>query len=190
MRKICVDCDNPFETNITVDGKRFRGHKRIRCYECKPYGGKTGIRSKTLGKNSEVVIFDYSSEERFCKICSKTIRRSTRASSGATCSSCLRKIRTLRRRIWCMEYKKGACEHCGLKSDLRTDIVLFDFHHFSDAKDFEISKSIHISLPKLKRELDKCILLCALCHRKVHYCDPQDAIYEVAIKKKNPLLEL
>jgi hypothetical protein len=97
---------------------------------------------------------------------------------------------SLRRKIWCIEYKGGQCEDCGLVSDKRTDFALFDFHHCYGEKEFEISSGITVSLKKLKEELDKCALLCANCHRKKHIVAPSDDIYMIAVSKKNPLMDI
>lgn len=45
-----------------------------------------------------------------------------------------------------------------------------DFHHRDAAeKDFGISYKGHTkALERLKKEVDKCILLCANCHREEH----------------------
>jgi len=62
-----------------------------------------------------------------------------------------------------IEYKGGKCQLCGYNKCLEA----LEFHHFSD-KDFGISqKGYTRSWEKVKAELDKCILLCANCHREV-----------------------
>lgn len=65
-----------------------------------------------------------------------------------------------------IEYKGGTCQLCGYD---RCDEAL-EFHHpDSSDKDFGISaKGYTRSWTKVKEELDKCILLCANCHREVH----------------------
>ena len=63
-------------------------------------------------------------------------------------------------------YKGGQCQLCGYEKCLQA----LEFHHLeSSCKDFGISdKGYTRSWKKIKEELDKCILLCANCHREVH----------------------
>jgi 5-methylcytosine-specific restriction endonuclease McrA len=65
-----------------------------------------------------------------------------------------------------VEYKGGECQVCGYKRC--TDAL--EFHHLNpDEKDFGLSVSGNTrSWEKIKKELDKCILLCSNCHREVH----------------------
>ena len=65
-----------------------------------------------------------------------------------------------------VDYKGGKCLDCGLIDDP----ALFDFHH-RDAtkKDFEIGQAKNKYLTdRVKKELDKCDLLCCMCHRRRH----------------------
>jgi transposase len=63
------------------------------------------------------------------------------------------------------EYKKTlCCEKCG-----EAEPVCLDFHHV-DGKDFEISSGVPkgYSWENILAEIQKCSVLCANCHRKVH----------------------
>ena len=77
-------------------------------------------------------------------------------------------VRKRRRRIrqMAINYKGGGCEKCGYNRC----IDALEFHHNnSSGKDFGISeKGYTRSWIKIKEELDKCILLCANCHREIH----------------------
>jgi len=65
-----------------------------------------------------------------------------------------------------IEYKGGKCQKCGYS--VCSDAL--EFHHAnSSGKDFSISeKGYTRSWNRVKEELDKCMLLCANCHREVH----------------------
>lgn len=65
-----------------------------------------------------------------------------------------------------IEYKGGRCERCGY---FRC-IDALEFHHAdSSEKEFSISERGYTrSWDKVKEELDKCVLLCANCHREFH----------------------
>ena len=65
-----------------------------------------------------------------------------------------------------VEYKGGRCKVCGYNRCIEA----LEFHHNNGSKkDFSISeKGYTRSWAKVKEELDKCILLCANCHREIH----------------------
>ncbi|HAW60312.1 MAG TPA: hypothetical protein DCW86_02420 [Actinobacteria bacterium] len=65
-----------------------------------------------------------------------------------------------------IEYLGGKCQICGY--DKCTEAL--EFHHLNDSnKDFGISSGGHArSWERVKSELEKCMLLCANCHREVH----------------------
>lgn len=71
-------------------------------------------------------------------------------------------------KLLAVEYKGGCCQHCGYDKY----IGALEFHHLDPSqKDFSISGSGYTrSFEKMKPELDKCILLCANCHREEHGC--------------------
>lgn len=65
-----------------------------------------------------------------------------------------------------VEYKGGCCEKCGYNRCLEA----LEFHHKNPSrKDFAISsKGYTRSWERVRSELDKCVMLCANCHREVH----------------------
>jgi len=69
-------------------------------------------------------------------------------------------------KIKAVEYKGGKCQMCGFNSH----VAALDFHHLNpEEKEFRISKKIDSPWKTLVQELDKCILLCSNCHRKIHH---------------------
>lgn len=63
-----------------------------------------------------------------------------------------------------VEYKGGCCEKCGYNKS----IEVLQFHHLNpNEKDFTISGKSY-SIERLKKEVDKCILVCANCHIEIH----------------------
>ena len=62
------------------------------------------------------------------------------------------------------EFKSSGCVLCG-----ETDIRCLDLHHVEPkTKTCSVSMLRSISESKLEDELDKCVVLCANCHRKTH----------------------
>ena len=65
-------------------------------------------------------------------------------------------------------YLGGKCEHCGIKA-FPTNTAIFDFHHLDpSSKDFTFGNIRYYTLSSIQPELDKCIVLCANCHRLEH----------------------
>jgi hypothetical protein len=76
------------------------------------------------------------------------------------------------RKIELMESKGGKCQQCGYNKNY----AALCFHHL-DPSVKEIKLTIrefsNNTLDKLKKEADKCILLCHNCHMELHH--PQHA---------------
>lgn len=81
------------------------------------------------------------------------------------CKNCYRETKKQlqeKYRKWLMDYKrKHGCSKCGIR-----DPRVLEFHHVRDKK-FSIAERAyyHYGINRLKKEIDKCILLCANCHR-------------------------
>jgi hypothetical protein len=68
-----------------------------------------------------------------------------------------------------VEYKGGACSVCGYNKN----IAVLSFHNINDEnnqKEYDISIRMgnRCSLETLKKEADKCIIVCENCHREIH----------------------
>lgn len=70
--------------------------------------------------------------------------------------------RNIKKRL--IEYKGGKCQICGYNKCQEA----LDFHHIEPSeKDYTISGGTK-SFETLKKEVDKCVLVCANCHREIH----------------------
>ena len=148
------------ETGKSLTSVRYWAKKHKVSFPNKPF--------KEIGKK------DYG-EHRFCPRCKKNCditdfyNRRGKEHSSVYCKICtnsqtIERQRNLKKLM--VEYKGGKCEKCGYNKC----IWAFDFHHInSEDKDFNISNISTLSWEKVKKELDKCIMLCANCHRELHY---------------------
>ncbi len=67
-------------------------------------------------------------------------------------------------KLMSIEYKGGKCQICGYNKYPGA----LDLHHFKGNKSFGIAdKGYTRSWDTVKKELDKCILVCSNCHREV-----------------------
>ena len=65
-----------------------------------------------------------------------------------------------------LEHAGGKCQRCGYD----TCSQALEFHHIDpDTKKFGIKDGNTRSLKSMLEEAEKCVLLCANCHRELHY---------------------
>ena len=69
-----------------------------------------------------------------------------------------------RSKLRLIEYKGGKCEKCGYN---KCTSAMHFLHNDPNEKDFTIGGK-SFSLEKLKKEADKCILVCSNCHSEIH----------------------
>lgn len=76
------------------------------------------------------------------------------------------------RKEWAIQYLGGLCKDC--KQTFHP--AIYEFHHrIPEEKDRDPSKMLQLSIKRLQKELDKCDLLCANCHRLTHHKDSYNA---------------
>jgi hypothetical protein len=72
----------------------------------------------------------------------------------------------LENKLKAIEFLGGRCNSCGQVFD----IWVYDFHHLNpEDKLCDPGSLMHLSWKSVQEEVKKCILLCANCHRTVHY---------------------
>jgi hypothetical protein len=101
-----------------------------------------------------------------CSICSREYVYSRKSGhSKNKCNSCYVNKRRFSLKEKSVDYLGGCCSLCGYSKCVKA----LEFHHLDPSrKEFTISGSHSRSWGKIKNELDKCILLCANCHREKH----------------------
>ena len=77
------------------------------------------------------------------------------------------RLRRHKRALELLEYKGGKCQHCGVR-DLE-HLEIYDYHHVNGKeKLFNVGGQLLAPKDKIYAEVDKCLLLCANCHKKEH----------------------
>ncbi|QEG09220.1 HNH endonuclease [Vibrio phage Phriendly] len=113
-----------------------------------------------------------------CEFCNKHFEVNSKGSGGtnrAMCFDCMpegldknarRKVRQdlLNTKARTEKLLLG-CSECGYKKNPSA----LEWHHPEDDKLMHPSNALKGSWAKYKAETDKCILLCANCHREVHF---------------------
>jgi DNA-directed RNA polymerase subunit RPC12/RpoP len=120
------------------------------------------VRKKTQGISSVRPNKKYT-----CNKCGVTGKENFYSTTQYTCKSCWNEYTYQRSKdkiLAYMEERGGAkCERCGYDKCLNA----LEFHHRDPTeKDPKWSRGWNIT--RLRKELDKCDLLCANCHREVH----------------------
>lgn len=174
--KVCKQCGQTKAHGwVRDDRKRNGGCPKAICRECTAMQWRERRRHPTEKKPDLV---------KLCKTCGtesphdwlKDCRNAEGGYYRAECRVChnaraVMNYDELKRAA--IAYKGGKCSHCGLRHDCP---AVYDFHH----RDFREKEYRFGDLCKCKRiaqfsdltpELDKCDLLCAICHRVLHYTE-------------------
>lgn len=88
------------------------------------------------------------------------------------CKACFCKFtieRWINRKLAAIAYKGNEYEKCGITLE-KSHYSIFEFHHKDPSKkNYSWTKLRLRSQKDINKELDKCDLLCANCHRLIHY---------------------
>lgn len=150
--RTCDICGCRLHNKMMVNGTLKYANKRKTCPDC------------SLNKK----------KPKRCHDCNEllTVENSYSKTTGCLQSKCkkcnyvdrVQRLRDFKKR--CVEYKGGKCIRCGYSEY----VGALEFHHRDPKqKDFNIGNNRTAFTEYIKNELDKCDLLCANCHRTVHY---------------------
>ncbi len=155
----CRKCNAAIPTRFVIDGKERNLGKRKYCLRCSPF--KANNRQKL-----ELNIPILEGTKRICSGCLKDfIFYKHKAMTSKFCAACVSKTYRRKIKLKAVEYKGGKCRKCGYNKC----VGALDFHHLEPyKKDFTISGNAG-KWEKIKKELDKCELLCKNCHAEQHF---------------------
>ena len=152
---ICGQCGRSFPNRVWIRGKHKNVFHRKRCLQCSPWGHH----------NTSPVVRGSAVRVVVCLRCGKSRTYKRNGGTKTYCPACYLHRRFTQMKQRAVKYKGGKCSRCGYSRFLGS----LDFHHQDPGKkDFYISHSYCLSWDKLRRELDKCILVCRNCHGEIH----------------------
>lgn len=161
--KVCKQCGNEFNLYQNIDGINTNLYRRTICLNCKPYSSNRRI-------NAELKL----DNKRQCSKCNEI--KDLSHFYFTICKDCYNKSKKLdKERKREIIKSKLSCSNCGYNKC----IAALDFHHLNPGeKEIGISQLIkkNCSIEKIEEELKKCIVLCANCHRELHYNERQNEI--------------
>lgn len=100
-----------------------------------------------------------------CKVCSRAQQNGVYAIKYGAKAIIRNRARYKERADFVSEYKLAhPCKVCG-----EAEIACLDFHHLDpNEKEHLVSSMMGRNMEKLVEEINKCVVLCSNCHRKVH----------------------
>ena len=152
MKLICKWCNQEFEASRR-DTKYCSRSCQAKASRARK-ANNIDIREKVCGKcGKSFIVKDNAFNRRYCYDCVPSTLK-----SGAQNRQIIKQ--------WALEYKGSKCEKCGYNKCSEA----LEFHHKNqEEKDFNLSdRNLILDWQEIKKELDKCILVCANCHREIH----------------------
>lgn len=149
MHRTCHRCKCQFEVKASTRRKKF-------CYKCLPVGQSAAkFLPNSNGKNF------------VCVVCNKEFiyEKNKYNNSTSACGVCLQRAHRDMIKKSAIKYLGGKCIKCGYNKC----VDVLTFHHVDpNNKKHNISRMYGYSWESVKKELNKCILLCMNCHIELH----------------------
>ena len=133
-----------------------------KCYRCQQEKEET-LFKRNYKKRKDPTEIRYTN---LCSVCDQEVFKVWRKGPKQAEYNKKYRERRLERKKRAIIYKGSKCEHCSLE----VHPAAFDFHHLDKTqKDTDPGLMMSCSDEVLFLELDKCVLLCANCHRVEHF---------------------
>ena len=167
MPGVCKKCGNTFPYRVCIEGKVRVLSSRKYCLNCSPFGvHNTNRLHEEEEQDGRFVKLPERKVDCRCEDCGKHYvydRDAPRGNHGLKlCGACRARQNRKRVKAQAIEYKGGKCQICGYSRCWRS----LQFHHLDPS-----TKKLRISGRQgwgaVKKELDKCILVCANCHGEI-----------------------
>jgi hypothetical protein len=166
----CNKCNETIPNMVEVDGKMIRSARnRKYCFKCSPFGTHNTSKienpiRKNISKDG-LIEFSCSKCKNVLDISKFFIKKN--GSPYCYCKECWRKLindRLVERKKKLVDLAGGKCIICGYERYCGA----LEFHHkIPTEKEYTVSVK-NVSMKILLKEINKCILLCANCHRELH----------------------
>jgi hypothetical protein len=161
MPRHCARCGLTIPRSAwSDDGRRLNLQHRRYCLKCSPFGSHNTRRLDRVARNKELGLI--------CSRCKKPL--SDAQLKGRVCWNCYYAARSNRRLDLVYRIVGEVCWNCGYTRG-RAGRRVLDFHHVDPReKSFSLDARnlINLSWTRVIREVSKCVLLCANCHRESH----------------------
>lgn len=154
--KVCSKCETEKPLNQFNKFKRSKDGLTVDCRKC------ANARAREWYRNNKK-----SHQAKHKKYYKKNRESILKKGKEAT------KPKLVERKRWMHEQKSKPCVDCGKTYPP----CCMDFHHLRDKK-FQIGSALYVAMPRLLKEIEKCVLLCANCHR-IRHQGIRDGIREV-----------
>lgn len=152
---VCQRCTELFPNRVMIEGKVRNVQHRRYCIKCSPFGQH----------NTRPLDQPKKGDRLSCTCGREYIYDKNKGHSLSCCNSCRVIHRRYEVKIRLVKYKGGKCESCGYNKSL----TALQFHHMKpEHKDFAIGGNHNRTFDTLKKEVDKCKLLCSNCHAEEH----------------------
>ena len=162
--KKCIKCNEQMPFRMKVDDKWRNLQNRKYCLTCSPWGthntkkiekpeyngiGKECCKCKEVRPLSDFWKKNSKRIQSFCKFCQSQMQVAS----------------WQEKKKEAILYKGGKCSKCGYNQNY----AAMDFHHNDPKeKEYDWYKLRLRSWDDIKKELDKCVLLCKNCHSELH----------------------
>lgn len=159
---ICKLCNKKFPVNIFINGKRKNLQNRKYCLNCSPYG-QHNTRKLCVSTDGRVER-ENANDIKICINCKRPMR--LKKERGFSCWVCTNKKSREKKLLKVQGIVGNSCWVCGYNKCWQA----LDFHHvLPEKKLFNLTAhELQYSWNRVYDEIQKCVLLCACCHREVH----------------------